>query len=106
MSLSGSCRPIHDAIEIGNVDMVRLLVERGADLLVEYGERTAVEFARDQNQLEIADYIKGWSIIPVVVFMKSCSLGSDVQWNLRTRDSLGLNSFVPCREVVPISEVK
>ena len=54
-------RPIHDAIEIGNVDMVRLLVERGADLLVEFGERTAVEFARDHRQLEIADYIKGAS---------------------------------------------
>ena len=27
-----------------------------------------------------------------------------LQWNLRTRDTLGLNSFVPCREVVPISE--
>ena len=43
------------------MDMVRLLVERGADLLVEYGERTAVEFARDHSQLEIADYIKGAS---------------------------------------------
>ena len=43
------------------MDMVRLLVERGADLLVEFGERTAVEFARDHRQLEIADYIKGAS---------------------------------------------
>ena len=27
-----------------------------------------------------------------------------IQWNLRTRDTWGQN-FVPCREVVPISEV-
>ena len=29
-----------------------------------------------------------------------------IQRNLQTRDTLGANSFVPCREVVPISEVK
>ena len=30
-----------------------------------------------------------------------------IQWNLQTRDNLGqIYSFVPCREVVPISEVK
>ena len=29
-----------------------------------------------------------------------------VQWNLRTRDTIGTNDFVPCREVVRFSEVK
>jgi hypothetical protein len=53
------CRPIHDAIEIGCLDLVKLLIDHKADLMVEYGERTAVEFAMDQNQLEIAEYIKG-----------------------------------------------
>ena len=32
------------------------------------------------------------------------SKASLVQWNLQTRDTLG--GFVPCREVVPISEEK
>ena len=55
------CRPIHDAIEIGSMELVKLLISHRADLMVEYGERTAVEFAMDQNQLEIADYLKGMS---------------------------------------------
>ena len=53
------CRPIHDAIEIGSLDLVKLLIDHNADLMVEYGERTAVEFAIDQDQIEIAEYIKG-----------------------------------------------
>ena len=53
------CRPLHDAIEIGCLELVKLLVTHGTDLMVEYGERTAVEFAVDQNQHEIADYIRG-----------------------------------------------
>ena len=53
------CRPIHDAIEIGNLELVKLLITHGADLLVEYGERTTTEFARDHNQHEIGDYLKG-----------------------------------------------
>ena len=53
------CRPIHDAIEIGCLDLVKLLIDHRADPMVEYGERTAIEFAKDHNQLEIADYIKG-----------------------------------------------
>ena len=52
-------RPIHDAIEIGSLDLVKLLIDHNADLTVEYGERTAVEFAIDQDQIEIAEYIKG-----------------------------------------------
>lgn len=61
--LYGACsplyRPIHDAIEIGCLELVKLLIDYKADLMVEYGERTAVEFAMDQNELEIASYIKG-----------------------------------------------
>ena len=52
------------------MDMVKLLVENGADLLVEYGERTAVEFARDHRQFEIADHIKGL-IIFLFIFSTS-----------------------------------
>lgn len=52
-------RPIHDAIEIGHMELVKLLIEYNADLTVEYGERTAVEFAREHKQYEIAEYIKG-----------------------------------------------
>ena len=46
------------------MEMVKLLIDHNADLAVEYGERTAVEFARDHNQLDIADYIKGLSGAP------------------------------------------
>ena len=53
------CRPIHDAIEIGHHELVKLLIEHKADLMVEFGERTAVEFAQDHRKTEIAEYIKG-----------------------------------------------
>lgn len=56
---NGVYRPIHDAIEIGCLELVKLLIDYKADLMVEYGERTAVEFAMDQNELEIGAYIKG-----------------------------------------------
>ena len=52
-------RPIHDAIEIGCLELVKLLIDYKADVMMEFGERTAVEFAMEHKQLEIAEYIKG-----------------------------------------------
>lgn len=71
------CRPIHDAIEIGSLDLVKLLIDHNADLMVEYGERTAVEFAIDQDQIEIAEYIKGGQsqhVQYIVMHTLECSL--------------------------------
>lgn len=52
-------RPIHDAIELGCLELVKLLIDYNADVMMEFGERTAVEFAMEHNQREIAEYIKG-----------------------------------------------
>lgn len=48
--------------------MVKLLIDHQADLMVEYGERTAVEFAMDQKQIEIGEYIKGGSCAVVQAY--------------------------------------
>ena len=52
-------------------------------------------------------FLATWKEIPpsneVQTSIDNISLGAGMQWNIRTRDA---NSFVPCREVVPILEVK
>ena len=52
------CRPIHDAIEVGSLELVKLLIRYGADPLAEQGEKTPVEFALDMEQPEIHDYLQ------------------------------------------------
>ena len=52
-------RPIHDAIEAGNMEIVKLLVEHGADVMAEYSEKTPFELATYLEQNEIAYYLKG-----------------------------------------------
>ena len=59
-----SSRPIHDAIEAGSLDLVKLLIQYGADPLAEFGEKTPVEFARAQGQNEIFRYLKGSEKFP------------------------------------------
>ena len=61
------------------MELVKLLISHRADLMVEYGERTAVEFAMDQDQLEIADYLKGMSQhchTAVLVLPSLCSVSA------------------------------
>lgn len=50
-------RPIHDAIESGNLSIVRLLVEHGADPMAEYLEKTPLELAKSLGQIEISKFL-------------------------------------------------
>lgn len=52
-------RPIHDAIEAGNITIVRLLVEHGANLMAEQGGKTPVDLARSLGHSDIASYLDG-----------------------------------------------
>lgn len=52
-------RPIHDAVEAGNFEIVTVLVDHGADPMVEYSERTPLEIAKSCNFQEIIDYLTG-----------------------------------------------
>ena len=54
-------RPIHDAIESGCLDLVRVLISHGADPLAEFGEKTPVEYALSIDQKEIYKYLEGLS---------------------------------------------
>ena len=51
-------RPIHDAIEVGAFDLVKLLIQNGADPLAEQGEKTPAEFALEMDEPEIHDYLQ------------------------------------------------
>ena len=54
-----SCRPIHDAVEAGNFEIVTVLVQHGADPMVEYSERTPLEIAKSAHFEDIASYLSG-----------------------------------------------
>lgn len=53
-----SHRPIHDAIESGNLDLVKLLLSNGADPLAEIGGRTPLEFALANHQMEVYAFLQ------------------------------------------------
>ena len=55
-------RPIHDAVEAGNFEIVTILVEHGADPMVEYSERTPIEIAKSANFQEIVAYLSGTDV--------------------------------------------
>ena len=58
-SPSLSSRPIHDAIESGNLELLQLLLSYGADPMAEIGEKTPVEYALANNQMEIHAFLQG-----------------------------------------------
>ena len=64
-------RPLHDAIEVGSLEVVQLLIEHGADPLAELGEKTPLEYALMHNQLEIYDYLQ---CTPTIDRKSSCLL--------------------------------
>ncbi len=51
-------RPIHDAVEVGAVDIVKTLVEHGADPTAELGEKNPLDLAKENCHPEICDYLK------------------------------------------------
>ena len=50
-------RPIHDAIEIGSLEIVKLLIQHGADPMADIGDKTPLEFSKSMEQDEIHDYL-------------------------------------------------
>jgi len=55
-------RPIHDAIEGNTLEIVKYLVENGADISVEREGKTLIDIAVANGFQEIADYLKGISV--------------------------------------------
>ncbi len=51
------CRPIHDAIDIGALDIVESLVQHGADPTAELGDKTPLYLAKTTNHPQIYDYL-------------------------------------------------
>ena len=51
-------RPIHDAIDVGSLELVKLLIQHGADPLAEQGDKTPIEIAFDRNLPEIHSYLQ------------------------------------------------
>ena len=52
-------RAIHDAVETGMLEMVRVLVEHGADPCTEHLDKTPCEMARALGHTEIHNYLQG-----------------------------------------------
>ena len=52
-------RPIHDAIEGNTLEMVKFLVENGADISVEREGKTLIDIAVAHGYQDIADYLIG-----------------------------------------------
>ncbi len=50
-------RPIHDAIDIGALDIVQSLVQHGADPTAELGDKTPLYLAKTNKRPEIYDYL-------------------------------------------------
>ena len=51
-------RPIHDAIEIGALEVVKLLVEYGADPTAELGDKSPLDLAKDLKTPEMLNYLQ------------------------------------------------
>ena len=66
-----SLRPIHDAIEAGDLTIVRLLVEHGADLMAEQGGKTPTDLAKSLGLSEISAYLDGKFKIYLIIYYKS-----------------------------------
>ena len=53
------CRPIHDAVEGNSLEIVKLLVENGADISVEREGKTLMNIAEEHSFKDIIDYLEG-----------------------------------------------
>lgn len=52
-------RPIHDAVEGNSLEIVKLLVENGADIFVEREGKTLMDIAEELAFQDIIDYLEG-----------------------------------------------
>ena len=52
-------RPIHDAIEVNSLEIVKFLVENGADISAEREGKTLIDIAVAHGFQDIADYLRG-----------------------------------------------
>ncbi len=62
-------RPIHDAVEGGNFEIVTILVEHGADPMVEHSERTPIEIAKSANFPKIVAYLSGMLTVTIAAII-------------------------------------
>ena len=51
-------RPIHDAVEAGDLVMVKTLVHHGADITPDSGERYPVDIAKTKGYDAIVEYLQ------------------------------------------------
>ena len=51
-------RPIHDAVEAGDLVMVKTLVRHGADITPDSGERYPVDIAKSKGYDTIVEYLQ------------------------------------------------
>ena len=77
LSLSSPCpsfpRPIHDAVEANDLAGVKLLVEYGASIAPESGERLPLEIAKSKGFLSIVEYLQGVCVcVCVCVCVSAC----------------------------------
>lgn len=52
-------RPIHDAIEGSQLEIVKILVENGADISVERDGKTLMNIAEQHQSKDVLDYLEG-----------------------------------------------
>ena len=57
--MSVFCRPIHDAVESGNLEVVKLLVEYDVEVAPDSGEQLPIAIARKKGFREIEKYLEG-----------------------------------------------
>jgi hypothetical protein len=71
-----NARPIHDALEAGELSIVKLLVQNGADFMAEYGGKTPLELAKSHGHLDIANYLEGSKLVVLILRDKSTGRAS------------------------------
>ena len=67
-------RPIHDAIEGNSLEIVKLLVESGADISVEREGRTLMNIAEENGFKDIVDYLEGFLLAVTIATNAVCEI--------------------------------
>ena len=77
-------RPIHDAIEGDSLEIVKLLVESGADISVEREGKTLINIAEEHGFKEIIDYLEGLSQLAIATSVHACAIASYIECPIAT----------------------